>query len=101
MGSIPGLGRSPGGGDGNPVQYSCLEIERRAGGLQSMGLQSVQHDFVAEQQQDCSTSYYGLLNHLFNLFCEMSVQVLPIFKLCFLYSIFKPFYLFIFGCIGF
>ena len=25
MGSIPGLGRSPGGGYGNPFQYSCLE----------------------------------------------------------------------------
>ena len=24
MGSIPGLGRSPGGGNGNPLQYSCL-----------------------------------------------------------------------------
>ena len=25
MGSIPGLGRSPGEGHGNPLQYSCLE----------------------------------------------------------------------------
>ena len=25
MGSIPGLGRSPGGGHGNPFQCSCLE----------------------------------------------------------------------------
>ena len=25
MGSIPGLGKSPGGGHGNPLQYSCLE----------------------------------------------------------------------------
>ena len=25
MGLIPGMGRSPGGGHGNPVQYSCLE----------------------------------------------------------------------------
>ena len=25
MGSIPGLGRSPGEGNGNPLQYSCLE----------------------------------------------------------------------------
>ena len=25
MGSIPGLGRSPGGGHSNPLQYSCLE----------------------------------------------------------------------------
>ena len=24
-GSVPGLGRSPGGGHGNPPQYSCLE----------------------------------------------------------------------------
>ena len=23
--SIPGSGRAPGGGDGNPLQYSCLE----------------------------------------------------------------------------
>ena len=25
VGSIPGSGRSPGGGYGNPLQYSCLE----------------------------------------------------------------------------
>ena len=24
-GSIPGLGRSPGGGNGNPLRYFCLE----------------------------------------------------------------------------
>ena len=24
-GSIPGLGKSPGGGNGNPLQYSCLD----------------------------------------------------------------------------
>ena len=25
VGSIPGSGRSPGGGNDNPLQYSCLE----------------------------------------------------------------------------
>ena len=25
LGSIPGLGKSPGGGHGNPLHYSCLE----------------------------------------------------------------------------
>ena len=25
MGSVPGLGRSPGEGNGSPLQYSCLE----------------------------------------------------------------------------
>ena len=33
-GSIPGIGRSPGGGHGNPFQYSCLKNpkDRRAWG---------------------------------------------------------------------
>ena len=40
MGSIPGLGRFPGGGNGNPPQYSCLEIPWTEDpvGLQSMGI---------------------------------------------------------------
>ena len=34
MGLLPGSGRSPGGGHGNPLQYSCLEnpMDRRAWG---------------------------------------------------------------------
>ena len=44
-GSIPALGRSSGGGLGNPLQYSCLENPtEEPGGLQSMGLQRVRHD---------------------------------------------------------
>ena len=42
LGLIPGLGRSCGGGHGNPLQHSCLENHRteEPGGLQSMGSQS-------------------------------------------------------------
>ena len=38
--SIPGSGRSPGGGNSNPLQYSCLGNPRieKPGGLQSMGV---------------------------------------------------------------
>ena len=32
IGSIPGLGRSPGMGNGNPLQYSCLENTMDGGG---------------------------------------------------------------------
>ena len=44
--SIPGLGRSSGEGNGNPLQYSCLEnyMVREPGGLQSMGSQRIGHD---------------------------------------------------------
>ena len=31
LGLIPGLGRSPGEGNGNPLQYSCLEISMDRG----------------------------------------------------------------------
>ena len=33
VGSDPGLGRSPGGGKGNPLQYSCLENSVDRGAL--------------------------------------------------------------------
>ena len=41
-GSFPGLGRSPGEGNGNPLQYFCLENPMDGGAcrLQSMGSQS-------------------------------------------------------------
>ena len=43
LGSIPGLGRSPGGGHGNLLKYSCLGLPwtEEPGGLQFMGLQRV------------------------------------------------------------
>ena len=46
LGSIHGSGRSPGGGHGNPLQYSCLEnpMHEEPGGLQSLGSPRVRHD---------------------------------------------------------
>ena len=35
LGLIPGLGRSPGGGHGNPLQYSCLRISVDRGAWQA------------------------------------------------------------------
>ena len=47
-GLIPGSGRSPGEGNGNPLQYSYLEnsMDRGTGvgGIQSMGSQRVGHN---------------------------------------------------------
>ena len=45
MGSIPGLGRSPGGGHSNPLQYSCWRVQwtEEPGRL---GLQRVRHDWT-------------------------------------------------------
>ena len=52
VGSIPGSRRSPGGGNGNSLQYSCLEkpVDRGAWqATQSMGLQRVRHGLVTKR----------------------------------------------------
>ena len=55
---IPGLGRSPGGGHGNPV-FLPGESPRteEAGGLQSMGSQRVGHDLATKGQHSTDLSW--------------------------------------------
>ena len=46
LGLIPGLGRSPGGGHGNVLQYSCQKnpVEGEPGELQSITSQKAGHN---------------------------------------------------------
>ena len=51
LGSIPGLGRFPGGWHGNPLQYSCLENphgQRSLAGYSPWGLRRVRHDWATK-----------------------------------------------------
>ena len=50
LGSIPGLGRSPGEGNGNPLQYSCLENPMDKGVWQATvhGVSRVGHNLVTK-----------------------------------------------------
>ena len=58
MGSILGWGRSPGEGNGNLLQYSCLlSWTEKPGRLQSMGLQIDRRDLATKQQQQQSVSH--------------------------------------------
>ena len=61
VGSILGSGRSPGEGNGNPLQYSCLENPwtEEPGGLPSMGSQRVEHDLATEQQIFLWSNFMG------------------------------------------
>ena len=58
-GSILGSGRSSGEGNGNPLQYSCLEnpMAGERGRLQSMGSQRVGHNWVTALSFFLSHSY--------------------------------------------
>ena len=53
QGSIPGSERSPGEGNGNPLQYSCLRnsMERGAWRATVHGVTKVRYDLATKQQQ--------------------------------------------------
>ena len=54
MGSIPGFERSPGEGNGNPLQYSCLgnPMDRGAWWAIVHGVaKDIRHNLVTKQQQ--------------------------------------------------
>ena len=52
-GLIPGSGRSPGVGNGNPLQYSCLGNPMNRGAWQAAvhGLARVRHEVTKQQPQ--------------------------------------------------
>ena len=51
LGSIPGSGRSPGEGNGNPLHYSCLGNSMDKGSCWATQLQRVRHYLAAKQGQ--------------------------------------------------
>ena len=62
-GSFPGSGRSPGVGNGNPLQYSCLEnsVDRGAWQARSMGGKEsdvTEHAHTLSHNQNSYISYY-------------------------------------------
>ena len=79
---IPGSGRAPGEGNGNPLQYFCLgnPMDRGASGLQSMGFQRAGH----EQATNLTLTLCGCLRikseHTFSIciyyFLQMATETL-------------------------
>ena len=66
-GSIPGLGRSPGEENGNPLQYSCLENPMERGVWQSTvyGV-AKRHDWATSQAKSgmLRTYFYNFLTYI-------------------------------------
>ena len=58
LGSIPGLERSPGEGNGNPLQYSCLEnpLDREAWQATVHGVTRVGHDWETKPHEKIAQS---------------------------------------------
>ena len=73
LGSIPGSGRSPGEGNGNPLQYSCLENPMDRGAWQATvhGVARVRHDLVSKPPL-AGNEGLAALTVLFHMFLKQS-----------------------------
>ena len=67
-GSIPGSGRSTGGGNGNPLQYSCLEnpMDRGAWRTTVHGVARIGHDLATKSPPMVpeGTQFYQLISDM-------------------------------------
>ena len=62
MGWISGLGRSPGEGHGNPLQYSCLDNPMDRGAWQANIAHGVQESDITEMNQHTHMHSYKRRN---------------------------------------
>jgi len=101
VGSVPGSGRSPGIGNGYPLQYSCLEnfIDRGAWWATTHGSPRVRHDWnththththTREFQKICCYYIFKFSNFYLFLFCNS--YLFANFCNCFCYWFLKHFY---------
>ena len=88
-GSIPGLGRFPGEGNGYRLQYSCLEnsMDREASGLQSMGSQRVRHNWATNTSTKKILQKYAYkpITHLVIFLFVVSFSYKFLAKISFIY----------------
>ena len=66
LGLIPGLGRSPGEGNGNPLQYSCLENPMDRGAWQDTvhRVTGVEHNLATKErgtERVCQHTVYPVM----------------------------------------
>ena len=79
LGLIPALGRSPRGGLGNPLQYSCLENHHGQRSLAGYSPEGSKESDTTEQQ---STAYISLTDVVFRLtsISEKMIPYIPIVR---------------------
>ena len=73
--SIPGLGRSPGGGHGNPLQYSCLQNPHGQKSLVGYSLQGHKESDTTEQLTTVQLFHNHLVKNLSLLFWILFIFV--------------------------
>ena len=88
LGSIPGSGKSPGKGNGNPLQYSYLGnlMERGAWRTIVLGV-AKSHDLVTKQQQKMLAWIFAL-----SFLCQQQIVSKNLLKTFLFQSLWKPYF---------
>ena len=73
LGSIPGLGRSPGEGNGYPLQYSCLENSKDRGVWKAIVTWVTKE---LDRTEQLTLTYSCIDGHLFLIFLSASFSCL-------------------------
>ena len=71
-GSVPGLGRSPGGEHGNPLQYSCLENPMDKGDWWAT-VHSKQLDITEVTYHVCTCRIHKIYENFIHI-CDMQIH---------------------------
>ena len=105
-GSIPGLGRSPGGGNGNPLQYSCLEnpmdrgawratVHRVVKSQVQLSVHTQTHTHTG-RDRDCRNKGDKTFTHMRSSFCVK--KVIPALEMMALWDVKRFFQIVPWGC---
>ena len=88
---IPGLERSPGEGNGNLLQYSCLENPKDRGAWQATlhGVTKVGHNSVTKQQHTLAHTYFTHFSLAYLPFPQWCVNLEDISPLHSMFTVFS------------
>ena len=81
MGLIPGLGRSPGEGNGNPLQYSCLgnPTDRGAWWAIVYGVTRVRHNLATKPPPIKLSTQFRVIQRMQREYLDFSKVIVNIF----------------------
>ena len=76
VGSIPGSGRSPGGGTGNSLQYSCLKNSMDRGAWRATAHGVTKTQSWLNEHSKCNIINIYMISYISKIFTDMTILII-------------------------